>query len=398
MSRARRAGFGLLTVAAVLAVGPQAHAAPSGGTIYATVTFDAGCDNQRDPFVDVGVPNVALYAKNAAGANVGAAVSDQYGRATVDVPAGQPLTMYYFTLPSARSGFRFPTPFTIAVGASTSKLVGFCPDQIDAALVNNAAHTRLRGDVPVTGDWDGDGRDTPGIFRDGTWFLRNSNSPGGVDITFSWGATGDYPIVGDWDGDGKDTIGVYRSGEWFVRNSNSGGTVDGYLDARSVDFNGTTRATPARGDIPVVGDWDGDGKDNVGTYRQGAWTLSQWPALPGSLATFQWGGVGDIPVVGDWDGNGTDGIGVDRRGTWYERQTATPGPVDATFEWGIYPPWDVPLVGDWDKDGTDTIGVSRDTVERDAGHPIGQQWLLRNSNSGGPIDVNFSWGYYTFWS
>ena len=72
----------------------------------------------------------------------------------------------------------------------------------------------LRGDLPVVGDWNGDGTDTIGVFRNGTWFLRNSNDPGPVDVAFSWGARSQIPVVGDWNGDGTDTIGVYRLGTW----------------------------------------------------------------------------------------------------------------------------------------------------------------------------------------
>jgi murein DD-endopeptidase MepM/ murein hydrolase activator NlpD len=67
--------------------------------------------------------------------------------------------------------------------------------------------------IPLMGDWDGDGIDTPGLFKDGTWYLSNHNSAGGVDLTFGWGsACVDYiPLVGDWDGDGIDTPGLFSS-------------------------------------------------------------------------------------------------------------------------------------------------------------------------------------------
>ena len=68
------------------------------------------------------------------------------------------------------------------------------------------------GDIPVTGDWDGDGTRTAGVFRSATatWYLRNSNSQGGADIVVHYGNPGDNPVVGDWDGNGTDTVGVTR--------------------------------------------------------------------------------------------------------------------------------------------------------------------------------------------
>ena len=50
------------------------------------------------------------------------------------------------------------------------------------------------------GDWNNDGIDTIGVFRDGIFYLRNTNTQGGADLIFAFGDTGDAPIAGDWDG------------------------------------------------------------------------------------------------------------------------------------------------------------------------------------------------------
>jgi hypothetical protein len=42
-------------------------------------------------------------------------------------------------------------------------------------------------DVPVPGDWDGNGSWTPGIVRDGSrWHLRNVNSTGTAHLAFTY--------------------------------------------------------------------------------------------------------------------------------------------------------------------------------------------------------------------
>ena len=41
---------------------------------------------------------------------------------------------------------------------------------------------------------------TVGVYRNGTFFLRNSNTSGAPDISFDLGVAGDAPISGDWDG------------------------------------------------------------------------------------------------------------------------------------------------------------------------------------------------------
>ena len=60
------------------------------------------------------------------------------------------------------------------------------------------------GDVPFVGDWDCDGIDTPGLYRqsDGFVYLRNSNTQGIADIRFFFGNPGDIPMAGDFDNDG----------------------------------------------------------------------------------------------------------------------------------------------------------------------------------------------------
>ena len=58
----------------------------------------------------------------------------------------------------------------------------------------------IPNDLPVTGDWNNDGIDTIGIYRGDTFYLRNSNTNGVADMTFSLGLDGDVPISGNWDG------------------------------------------------------------------------------------------------------------------------------------------------------------------------------------------------------
>ena len=68
---------------------------------------------------------------------------------------------------------------------------------------------------------------TTGVFRptDGHIFLKNSNSSGFADVDIVFGSPGDKPVAGDWNGDGRDTIGIFRNGVFFLRNK-----ADTYLD------------------------------------------------------------------------------------------------------------------------------------------------------------------------
>jgi len=59
----------------------------------------------------------------------------------------------------------------------------------------------LGGDVPVTGDWNGDGKTEIGVFRNGyMWHLDKSGDGrwGSGDVTYGFGLSGDKPVTGKW--------------------------------------------------------------------------------------------------------------------------------------------------------------------------------------------------------
>jgi hypothetical protein len=155
------------------------------------------------------------------------------------------------------------------------------------------------GDLPVAGDWNGDGIDTPGVFRPGsvgTFLLTNTITNGSApspDIVFSFGVNGDRPVAGDWDGDTVDTIGVFRTngvGEFHLSND--------FENSTDIFFNFGTK-----GDLPLAGDWTGKGFDTVGVFRPGKSTMF----LANNFANvadlfFVFGQSGDLPLAGNWDG------------------------------------------------------------------------------------------------
>ena len=58
-----------------------------------------------------------------------------------------------------------------------------------------------------------------GVFRNCAWFLdlngnRYWDLPG--DVGFWLGNRGDLPVAGDWNGDGNDEVGVFRNGVWYL--------------------------------------------------------------------------------------------------------------------------------------------------------------------------------------
>ena len=180
----------------------------------------------------------------------------------------------------------------------------------------------IPGDVPVIGDWNGDGIDGLGVFRNGVWYLRNSLTAGGADVSLSFGDPGDVPVVGDWNGDGIDTVGVFRNGVWYLRNSNTSGVAD-------VAF-----AYGSPGDVPRSGKWTGGAKDTPGVFRNGVWYLRNSNTSGVADVAFAFGNPGDAPLVGDWNADGVTTPGVVRGNVWYLRSTNTTGVADQSFMFG----------------------------------------------------------------
>lgn len=185
------------------------------------------------------------------------------------------------------------------------------------------------GDAPFSGDWDCDGVDTPGLYRrsDGFVYLRASNTQGVADYEFYFGNPGDVPIVGDFDGDGCDTVSIYRPAEHRMYIINALGEDGAGLGAADFSF---SFGNP--GDVPFVGDFDGDGRDEIALHRSSTGRIYlKWELSEGAAdTTFVYGLPGDVPVAGDWNGDGTDTVAVFRPddGNWYIKATNGPGVAD----------------------------------------------------------------------
>src|SRR5262249_12782740 len=72
--------------------------------------------------------------------------------------------------------------------------------------------------------------------------------------------------------------------------------------------------------VPVVGDYDGDGKSDLAVFgKDGAWSIVL--SSDGAVLRPQWGdpAVSDVPVPGDFDGDGRTDVAVFRRNTgeWF---------------------------------------------------------------------------------
>ena len=200
-----------------------------------------------------------------------------------------------------------------------------------------------QGDTPLVGDWDCDGYDTPGVFRpsDASVHLTDDLVVGPASHHYLLGLAGDIPLAGDFDNDGCDTVSVYRpsTGEVFV--------VDELGEGANPVRVSTAYFFGDPGDVPFVGDFNGDGSETIGLYRPSSGYVYVRDEHLTGLADneFYFGDPGDRLVAGNWTDGPVDTVAVYRPKdqSFYLRYTNDQGFADEVLAFGE-PDW-VPIAG-----------------------------------------------------
>jgi hypothetical protein len=254
------------------------------------------------------------------------------------------------------------------------------------------------GGIPVHGDFNGDGVDELGLFVNGEWFL-DLNGDAHWDANDLWvrlGKAGDLPVTGDWDGDGKTDIGVFGKSwlgdvqavrvepglpdadnrqQGLKNQASTPAKMVGYrIMRRTVDGLSRTDAIDhvfrfgAGGDMPVVGDWNGDGIDNIGIFRRGFWVLDMNGdgRFDANDKSFEFGNENSLPIVADVNTDGIDEVGSFNDGQWLfdaDNDRAT-SDGDVRFEYGQR--HDLPVVADFSGGGHVQFGVYSPSVKPDS--------------------------------
>ena len=187
------------------------------------------------------------------------------------------------------------------------------------------------GDTPVPGDYNGDGKTDIAIWKPSSreWQIKDI-------ATFRYGKKGDIPVPGDYDGDGKTEAAVYRRAKkegkkslWRIKGvgkfrhgsrfdvpvpanykifpSKGNPAADSKLTTRVAVYNPESgrwlimgskprKPIPDNGahvsDIPVPGDYNGDGYAEIAVWRAAdcKWYIQ-------GMKPFKFGERGDLPIV-----------------------------------------------------------------------------------------------------
>ncbi|MEY2452983.1 MAG: hypothetical protein QOD92_2557 [Acidimicrobiaceae bacterium] len=220
-------------------------------------------------------------------------------------------------------------------------------------------------------DRDGDGQAdiavtraaSPALDAPVTWYF--ALSAGGF-TSETFGNRGDVQVPADYDGDGVIDAAVVRllpsnQLDWFIHRSSDGGVTE-------APFGGDADGA----DTPIQGDFDGDGKADLAVYRppvngkpHGQFFV--WPSGGGPVWSLLWGdaGANDRPFAGDFDGDGKSDLGVRRPDTngdfvWFIAASRA-GFLNPTFghDQDLFAP------GDYDGDGTTDLVMVRTLPNKD---------------------------------
>ena len=214
-----------------------------------------------------------------------------------------------------------------------------------AAFVYGSTQTSTNCvDLPLAANMVGDRPAELVVYRRAGRSLFLVQLPGREPKTMRLGTATDEPVLGDWDGNGKANLGVWSPSA-------------GVFTMRTGKAATTTVALGSSSDQPVAGDWDGDGRWEIGVRSPatGAWTLRY---ADGTVTSVSLGDAADVPVTGDWDGSGSTDLGVfdPSTATFTLRRVDSEGLV-WTAELQFGDPGDLPVTGDWDGNGTTDVGV-----------------------------------------
>ena len=241
-----------------------------------------------------------------------------HGNASVGANAA---VLFNFGTVSGTSGTISPAPFNVTAQQVADLRANRMYVNIHTA---NNPNGEIRGQIHIANaifnDYDGDGRTDPTAFRpaEGIWYSQLSLN--GATKSQNWGLGSDITSSNtDFDGDGISDYAAIRV------NQSTGGLTTYILQSETNSLRVEQFGNAALGDQIGTGDFDGDGKYDVGIFRSGLWAYIE--SSTGVARYFNWGTSGDFPTQGDFDADGKSDFAVIRNENnqyvWYIRLSST---------------------------------------------------------------------------
>lgn len=170
----------------------------------------------------------------------------------------------------------------------------------------------------------------------GPHLLCDTGRTGGaleLDTSFG-GRPGEVTLLGDWDGDGRDDVCAWLAGRFRC----------------DLDHEGAPAETAARfgfsNDVPLLGDVDGDGRAEPCVRRKRRLLCDTGHNGGRAETTVVLGSGTEVPLLGDLDGDGKDDLCLFHQGQWLCKTRQ-----DAVIRLAFGSPGDLPALGDLDRDG-----------------------------------------------
>ena len=174
-----------------------------------------------------------------------------------------------------------------------------------------------------------------------------------------------YDMLGAY-GNSSDITVVTAGQRWLIDLNGDGIVTFGSDIVTSQPSLGTT--FNVAGAIPIAGNFDLNktNGDEIGLFNAGKWGLDTNRNFIIDAGEVFTGSITGVPIVGDFDGDGLDDLATFNNNTFFFDFRANGfGGNDASFIWGFPGVTDRPIAADIDQDGIDDVGL----------------WVPRNSAS-----------------